>query len=76
MRVVRMTVSTLMGLVADMKRFRTAATPTISSKAICIIQIRRTATTTALSRWLDEEIPGVGRWPTSGSDGCGYPAYA
>jgi hypothetical protein len=60
MRVVRMTVRTLMGLVADMKRFRTAATPTISSKAICIIQIRGTATTTAPSRWPDEEMPEVG----------------
>ncbi|MGA7871811.1 MAG: hypothetical protein WCA22_13045 [Candidatus Binatus sp.] len=45
-----------MGLVADMKRFRTAATPTISSKATCIIGTKRTAMTTAQSRWLDEEI--------------------
>jgi hypothetical protein len=72
MRVVRMMVSTLMGLVADMKRFRTAATPTISSKAICIIQIRGTATTTAPSLWPDQERLRVGLWPTPGSDGCGY----
>ena len=49
-----------MGLLADMKRFRMAATPTISSKAICTIRTKGTAMTTALSRWLNEEILRVG----------------
>jgi hypothetical protein len=58
MGVERTTISTNMALVADMTRYRTAATPTISSKVTCITRIRGTATITAPSRWLDEELTG------------------
>ena len=54
MDVARTMVSTLMVPVADTRRCRMAVTPTISSKATCIMRIRGTATTTAPSRWLDE----------------------
>jgi hypothetical protein len=64
MRVVRTKASTLMGLLVGMKRFRMAATPTISSKAICTIRTKATAMTTAPSPWLDEEILRVGCLPT------------
>jgi hypothetical protein len=54
MLAVRTTVSTIMGLVVDMRRYRTAVIPTTSSKATCIIRIKGTATITVLSLWLDD----------------------
>jgi hypothetical protein len=65
MLAVRTTVSTIMGLVVDMRRYRTAVIPTTSSKATCIIRIKGTATITALSLWPDDF--GTGRrltWST------------
>jgi hypothetical protein len=50
MRVVHMTPSTLTGLVADMKRFRTAVIPTIWWRATSIMHIRDTAMITASFR--------------------------
>jgi hypothetical protein len=58
MDVARTMVNTLMVPVADTRRCLMAVTPTISSKATFIMRIRGTATTTAPSRWLDENQRG------------------